>query len=128
MPTRARNHGKTDSEPRVFATEHPVIAVFHALARTVKRSDPTQRSRKHGFSTDASNISLVAEPKLLAALKRHSQPTNIYILDKADFKRNSEMEWHAHKRISPLGVVFVSGKDLADLMDRDVTLMLLEGS
>ena len=126
-PARARSHGKTDSEAKVFATEWPAIAVFHALARTAKRSDPNQRRTKHGFSVDAGTITLRAQPKLLHAIERSRQSTNIYLLDKAGFRRRGEMEWRALKRVSPIAVIFARSKDLAGLIDRHVKLELLEG-
>jgi hypothetical protein len=127
-PAYSRNRGRADAEPTVFATEFPVIAVFHALARTVKRSDPAQRPRKHGFSVDKGTITLRAEPTLLAAIKGNQEPTNIYLLDKRDFQHQSEMEWRARQRISPLGVVFVDGRDLAGLLDVKVKLERLAGT
>ena len=71
----------------------------------------------HGFSVDDDGvITLRAEPELLAEIERTDQITNIYVLDKSQFKKKSSMEWRAKRNISPLGVIFVRGQDLSELV------------
>lgn len=126
FPSPSTNHGRKDLESRVFATELPEIAVFHALARTVKRTIPDLKHAKHGFSVDSGKTILRAEPKLLTEIRRLRQPTNIYVLDKAMFVRKSEMEWQARKPTSPLGVIFVSGQSLTKLLHSRIIVVTIQ--
>lgn len=122
-PARAVNRGKKDPTAKVFATEVPEIAVFHALARTVKRTVPNLAHLKHGFSTEDNGLVVLrAEPKLLGDIARSDEITNIYVLEKKRFQRKSDMEWQSLKPVVPLAVVFVCGKDLAGLAGPRVEL------
>lgn len=124
-PAFTRSHRKRAPLRRVFATEFAVIAVFHALARTVKRVDGNQNGKKHGFTVGKSGITLRAEPQLLEALRALRQSTNIYILKKSDFEQKDQMEWMARVPVEPLAVIFVSGQDIDGLIDDGVRLKLL---
>jgi hypothetical protein len=120
------NHGKKDPRTTVFATELAAVAVFHALSRTVKRTCPELRRAKHGFSVDKGQITLYAEPEFLTRVKRLSQLSNVYLLDRKAFVRKSEMEWQARKSVAPLGVFFVQGRDLAGFEGPGVTLKTID--
>lgn len=63
-------------------------------------------------------VTLRGESNLLAKVKRSREPSNVYLLDKRDFSRKSEMEWHSKKHVLPLAVIFVRGRDLAGLQEK----------
>jgi len=126
-PSRAVNRGKKERTAKVFATEVPEIAVFHALARTVKRTVPDLSHLKHGFSSEDNGlIVLRAEPRLFDELAASDEITNIYVLEKERFRRKSDMEWESLKPVVPIAVVFIGGKDLAGLAGRKVKLKRLK--
>lgn len=125
-PRLARNHGQRDDRARVFATKLAAIAVFHALARTGKRSNPDLSRRPHGFSVeDGGQIGLRIDCQLFQLISASEEITNIYILDRRDFVERSPMEWTATRSVEPIGVVFVRGRDLIKLRRPGVTLQIL---
>lgn len=121
-PSQAVNHGRKEPRTTVFATELAAVAVFHALSRTIKRTCPELGRAKHGFSVDKGCITLYAQPGFLESVMRLRALTNVYLLDRRAFVRKSEMEWESRKSVAPLGVFFVSGKDLAGFEDLGITL------
>jgi hypothetical protein len=122
-PAIARNHGVKDIEAKIFATEHPVIALFHALARTVKRTDQRYAETTHGFSLeDDGRIVLRATNAFWWAICSSGELTNIYLLDRRQFHRKSPMQWWTKRKVEPLAVVFASGADLEALAKPPVIL------
>lgn len=124
-PRQSINHGHLEIGAKVFATEFPEIAVFHALARTAKRTHSELRGTKHGFTVDKGIITLRAHPVLLARIRKLRALSNVYVVPKASFERINEMEWHSKTVARPLAVVFVSGRDFEVKGDSNVCLELL---
>jgi hypothetical protein len=108
-----------DGEPAVSATPYADIATFRSLING--NNIPFDHSSGFGVNAKGEKNFQVSSPSVLEAIR--DKKGYVYVFNKNEFKpfsrhgeiKEGNMEWRAHKPVSPVDVVEVGHEDLPPL-------------
>lgn len=110
-PNQGYNYNKElnkmveDGEPAISASPYIDIAIFRAII------NPHNFPFK-GYESAFGISRFRTTQKVLENLK--NKKGNVYVLDKAQFYRFSNMEWRSSKKIKPIEIIQVFSNDLPE--------------